>query len=275
MKRSISLLCAALLLLAGCGDNTQTEDGDTVSNSHTQISQEEAKQTMPPDDGPKPAILSFDSFDGGGPSFSVVIDDPDILSWESSRHYSDPDHEETDGAGYTVDFVFTGLRPGETRLTVSARSPIADNFDAVYLATVDDALNVTLASAPETAAAATPMLVIQANDRIFYAVPEDNSSAEALIEKLTPGELELSLHDYGDFEKVGPLPWTLPRNDASITTEPGDVILYQGNQLTIYYDENTWSFTRLAHIGGVTRQELLEALGSGDVSVTLWVEWGE
>lgn len=91
-----------------------------------------------------------------------------------------------------------------------------------------------------------PTLVIEANDHIFYVDPEDNSSEEALIEKLSTGAIELELHDYGSFEKVGPLPWELLRNDESITTVPGDVIFYQGNQITIYYDENTWDFIRLA-----------------------------
>ena len=117
-----------------------------------------------------------------------------------------------------------------------------------------------------------PTMVIQANDHIFYADPEDNSSADALIEKLSAGEIELELHDYGGFEKVGSLPWDLPRNDESVTTVPGEVILYQGKQITIYYDENTWDFTRLAKIDGVTKEDLLDVFGEGDVTVKMWVE---
>ena len=118
-------------------------------------------------------------------------------------------------------------------------------------------------------------LVIEANGQRFYADFEDNSSADAFKEKLNSGPVEIDLHDYGGFEKVGPLPWDLPRNDESVTTVPGDVILYQGNQITIYYDENTWNFTRIAKIGNVTREKLLDALGDGDVTVRLWVEWSE
>jgi hypothetical protein len=119
------------------------------------------------------------------------------------------------------------------------------------------------------------VLVIEANGHTFYADFEDNSSADALKEKLSSGPLEIELHDYGHFEKVGSLPWSLPRNDESITTEPGDVILYQGDQITVYYDENTWNFTRLAKIGSVTREELLEAFGEGNVTVRFWTEWSE
>lgn len=116
------------------------------------------------------------------------------------------------------------------------------------------------------------VLVIEANGHTFHADFEDNSSAEALKEQLGSSVIELNLHDYGNFEKVGSLPWTLPRNDTSITTVPGDVILYQGNQITIYYDENAWNFTRLAKIRDVTKADLLEAFGSGDVTVRFWAE---
>ena len=77
---------------------------------------------------------------------------------------------------------------------------------------------------------------------------------------------------YGNFEKVGPLGQSLPTNNQQITTEAGDIILYQGNQITIYYDRNSWNFTRLGKINGVTSQQLRDILGSGDVSVTFSLE---
>lgn len=80
------------------------------------------------------------------------------------------------------------------------------------------------------------------------------------------------MSDYGNFEKVGNLGTTLPRNDTRITTSPGDIILYQGSSITIYYDTNTWSFTRLGKINGVTREELLSALGKDSVQVTFSLE---
>ena len=128
-------------------------------------------------------------------------------------------------------------------------------------------------SAPEQTGG-IKMLVIEANGITFRAELEDNSSAAALAEKLSSGPVEIALRDYGSFEKVGPLPWKLPQNDERITTVPGDVILYQGDQITVYYDENTWSFTKLAHIDGVTREDLLNAFGDGSVTVRFSVEQG-
>ena len=105
-------------------------------------------------------------------------------------------------------------------------------------------------------------------DRMLTIQPENNVSAQAWIELLRQGDLTVSMHDYGSFEKVGPLGTSLLTCDEPITTEPGDVILYQGNQITIYYDVNTWTFTRLGKVQGMTAEELREALGEGDPTVT-------
>lgn len=110
---------------------------------------------------------------------------------------------------------------------------------------------------------------INAGSRTLTMTLADNSSARALVEKLKDGDLTVSMHDYSNFEKVGPLGFSLPANDTHITTVPGDVILYQGSNLVIYYDRNSWSFTRLGKIEGATRESLLSVLGSGDVTVTL------
>lgn len=118
------------------------------------------------------------------------------------------------------------------------------------------------------------LLSISANEKTFTASFEDNSSAVAFADLLREGPLTLSLHDYGNFEKVGPLGASLPTNDEQITTQPGDVILYQGNQITIYYGTNTWSFTRLAHIDGANRDDLLAAFGEDDVEVTFELALG-
>ena len=119
------------------------------------------------------------------------------------------------------------------------------------------------------------MIYAYINDSVLTIRPSGNSSAEAFISLLRDGDVMIEMHDYGNFEKVGTLPYSLPRSDESITTVPGDVILYQGNQITVYYDVNTWEFTRLARIEGVSREDLLEVFGDGDVSVTFRIEWSE
>lgn len=110
------------------------------------------------------------------------------------------------------------------------------------------------------------MLKITVGDYELLATFEDNSSAEEFKQLLAQGPVTVEMDDYGGFEKVGSLSTTLTRNDRQITTEPGDVILYQGNQLTIYYGTNTWSFTRLARIDDPT--DLKAKLGEGTVQIT-------
>lgn len=111
-----------------------------------------------------------------------------------------------------------------------------------------------------------PMLKITVGDQELLATFADNSSAEEFQDLLAQGPVTISMDDYGGFEKVGSLGTTLTRNDTRITTQPGDVILYQGNQITIYYGTNTWNFTRLAKINDST--DLQAKLGTGTVQVT-------
>ncbi len=100
---------------------------------------------------------------------------------------------------------------------------------------------------------------------------EENSSAKAFYELLKKGPVTIDMHDYGSFEKVGSLGTSLPRNDKQITTSAGDIILYQGNQITIYYDVNSWNFTRLGKIEGISQEELKRILGKGNVTAVFSV----
>ncbi len=99
-----------------------------------------------------------------------------------------------------------------------------------------------------------------------------NSSATAFYELLKKRAVTVDMHDYDSFEKVGSLGTSLPRNDTQITTSAGDIILYQGNQITIYYDVNSWNFTRLGKIDGTTQTELKKILGKGNVTAVFSVQ---
>ena len=110
---------------------------------------------------------------------------------------------------------------------------------------------------------------IQIGDTVLSATLVENSSVDALKEALSEGPITVNMRDYGSMEKVGSLGMDLPRNDEQITTEAGDIILYQGNALVIYYAPNSWSFTRLGKINNITTEELKEILGDGTVTITL------
>lgn len=98
-----------------------------------------------------------------------------------------------------------------------------------------------------------------------------NSSAQALYQRLQQGNITITVDDYGDMEKVGALGFSLPRNDTPTNTNPGDIILYQGNQLVFYYDHNSWNFTPMGKVNNISsRQDMLKLLdGVGQKTITL------
>ncbi len=110
---------------------------------------------------------------------------------------------------------------------------------------------------------------LQIGNKTLTATLADNSSVDALVEALKEAPITIDMSDYGNMEKVGSFGQSFPRNDEQITTEAGDLILYQGSAFVIYYAPNSWDFTRLGKIDNITASELKAILGDGDVTVTL------
>ena len=113
---------------------------------------------------------------------------------------------------------------------------------------------------------------VQVGDTVFTATLAENSSVDALKELMADGSLTLNMSDYANMEKGADLGVTLPQNNEQMNTQTGDIILYQGRTFVIYYDTNSWSLTPIGKIDNVNAEELREALGTGDVTVTLSFE---
>ena len=98
-----------------------------------------------------------------------------------------------------------------------------------------------------------------------------NSTTESLVAQLQKGNITYEAHDYGNFEKVGELGYTFPENNEQINTVPGDLILHQGENLCIYYDTNSWNFTRIGKLDNMTQSDIKTWVNAGgdNVSVTL------
>ena len=111
---------------------------------------------------------------------------------------------------------------------------------------------------------------VQVGGSTFTATLEENEAVDALVEMMEQGPVTIQMSDYSGFEKVGPLGTSLPASNQQTTTQAGDIVLYQGNQIVMFYGSNSWSYTRLGHIDDLTGWE--EALGSGDVTVTFSLE---
>lgn len=119
------------------------------------------------------------------------------------------------------------------------------------------------------AEASADMLNLQIGERMLSVTLADNSSVEALRQLLVDGPLTVDMRDYANMEKVGDLGTRLPENNEQITTEHGDLILYNGSSFVIYYAPNAWSLTRLGKINDIPQEELKELLGDGEVTVIL------
>ena len=99
----------------------------------------------------------------------------------------------------------------------------------------------------------------------------DNSATQALVEKLQQAPVTVTLNSSGGFEIWGPLGFSLPTSNERINAQPGDVILYSGDNICIFYGTNSWTYTRLGKIDNLTASELTTFLKAGEnnISVTL------
>ncbi len=109
------------------------------------------------------------------------------------------------------------------------------------------------------------VMYVKIGDKSFQVVLEKNEAAKEFLNLMNPS-FTLSFQDYSGFEKVGYLGRNLTRSDESYTTKPGDIVLYNGNQIVVFYGSNTWNYTKLGHIEDVTDWQ--NALGTGDVTIT-------
>lgn len=113
----------------------------------------------------------------------------------------------------------------------------------------------------------TMKLTLKIDDMEVDVIWSDNDSVRAL-KNLAKDGLTINMSKYGGFEQVGSIGSTLPSADTRITTNPGDIVLYSSNQIVIFYDSNTWSYTKLGHIN-LSKSELTDLLGDEDVVITL------
>lgn len=110
---------------------------------------------------------------------------------------------------------------------------------------------------------------IKINDQVLEVKLESNSSVEALVKKLKADDITINASKYGDFEVVGSLGFDLPTTDEKILAEPGDVMLYLGNQISVFYDSNSWSYTKLGKITNKTQEELRDLFNNDRVTLVL------
>ena len=153
----------------------------------------------------------------------------------------------------------------ETETTaVTATQPITNTItEAQKQETQTQSIEQT-ATTEETAA-----LQMTIDDTPVSVDWQDNESVQALKEFCSNQPLMIQMSRYGGFEQVGSIGTDLLQNDVSTTTSSGDIVLYSGNQMVVFYGSNTWAYTRLGHITDKTQAELTELLSNGNVTITL------
>jgi len=113
------------------------------------------------------------------------------------------------------------------------------------------------------------MIKIKINEESFDVKLEDNPATQELVKELEKGNITVNATEYGGFEKVGDLGLTLPTTDENVNTSPGDIVLYQGNQISLFYGSHSWSYTKLGKIENIDSNQLKEVLGSGNATLVL------
>lgn len=112
-------------------------------------------------------------------------------------------------------------------------------------------------------------IYIHVNEATLDCECVENSSSKALLEKLKARDIEIDMSDYGGFEKVGDLGFSLPQNNEQLQTSPGDVILYLGNRFVVYYGHNNWELTRIGKIINKSGNEIKELLDISPLRIRL------
>ncbi len=110
------------------------------------------------------------------------------------------------------------------------------------------------------------------DDKEIAVAWEQNESVDALIELAAESPLTVSMSMYGGFEQVGSLGTSLPSNDKQTRTSAGDIVLYSGSQIVIFYGSNSWAYTKLGKVSGKTDSEMTDLLGKDNVTVTISCE---
>lgn len=130
-------------------------------------------------------------------------------------------------------------------------------------------LFITLMAAISFMASSQTKVLLTVGGKSVTATLADNAATRELKELLGQGPVTIRMSDYGGFEKVGELPQSFTTSNTQITTEPGDIMLYQGRNMVIFYGSNSWSYTRLGKIDGATAADVKQFLGNGDISLSI------
>ena len=290
MKPIIPVLVAVIVALSGCAsalatkeavstevegvaeDSVPAEAGASAEGtaSYQQISQEEAKEMMAREDGHVIVdVRRQDEYDAGHipgailiPNESIGQDSPEalpdhdqiILIYCRSGNRSKQAAQKLAAMGYKNIYEFGGIN------TWTGEIVTEDSETAVE--TAESPENVAEENLSENEVVSMKMKIGETEVPVTW---EENASVEAL-RQLLPITVQMSM--YGGFEQVGSLGQSIVRDDRQTTTDYGDIVLYSGNQIVVFYGSNSWSYTRLGHVE-LSQEEMTDLLGKEDVVIMI------
>lgn len=250
----IVILSGMAICLSGCSSGELPKDTEGGKNAYTQITQEQARTMMEADDGHmivdvrRPQEYAEGHIPGAIniPNETIGTEQPKelpdlnqiLLVYCRSGNRSKQAAQKLFDIGYTNVYEFGGINTWTGEIVAETDTDAEQEENTMRL------------SIGETEVPATW---------------EDNPSVDAL-KALLPVTVKMSM--YGGFEQVGPIGQSLVREDEEITTKPGDIVLYAGDEIVVFYGSNTWAYTKLGHID-LSVQELTDLLGNGDVVLTI------
>lgn len=171
--------------------------------------------------------------------------------------------------------VFTGKKYKKYSLKTDKKGIVSFNMKSLPKGKHKVVINIKSNSKVKSAVlktyiktiARSNVINLKVNNHVLKVKLEDNSAAKALMNKLKRGDVTIHAEDYGGFEKVGDLGFSLPRSDKYITTSAGDIVLYEGDEISLFYNSNSWSYTKLGKVQNI--KDLKKILGTGDVKLVL------
>ena len=268
MKPVLLIILCVLFVLSGCSSVKEAGMKKAgTAPAYTQISQEEAKEMMLRDDGHVIVdVRRQEEYDAGHipgailiPNESIGCDSPEalpdydqvILIYCRTGNRSKQASEKLAAMGYQNIYEFGGINTwtGEIVTETPATESTEKKPETHEKKEEKKAMKLTIG---ETEVPVTW---------------EDNESVDALKALAEEGPLTIQLSMYGGFEQVGPIGQSIVRDDQQMTTEAGDIVLYSGNQVVVFYGSNSWVYTRLGHVE-LSEKELENLLGNGDVKLT-------
>ena len=280
MKRTILLLlAAAAVLTAGCSVQTQPETpavqeqttGTTAAAAYRQITQETSREMMQADDGHIVIdVRRQEEYDSGHipgavlvPNESIGTVQPDalpdlhqvILVYCRSGRRSKEAAQKLADIGYTQVYEFGGILDWTGEIVTESET-----------VTETQAVTETETQAVTETETEVQEMKLCIGEREVPVTWEDNASVEEL-QQLLPLTVEMRM--YGGFEQVGEIGQSISRDDVQMTTAPGDIVLYAGDQIVVFYGSNAWSYTKLGTIA-LPESEVQRLLGSGNVTLKLF-----